>query len=201
MTESRRGRPRSAVVHAAILEAARTLLTENGYAELSMDRVASHAGVGKQTLYRRWPSKAPLVAEAVMAAYRGAGAFDLPDTGDIAADLRAWLHGNASAFAAPENAALVRALAAAAADDPQDGEALYRQLTGPQHDAVKQRLQQGADAGQIRADADLEAVADAVIGTTLYRVLARSTTTRETISRFDGLIDALVVGVQRPRAR
>jgi AcrR family transcriptional regulator len=198
MTESRRGRPRSPVVHAAILDATRTLLAENGYAELSMDRVAAHAGVGKQTLYRRWPSKAPLVAEAVMDAYQQGG-FGLPDTGDISADLRAWLHGSATAGAAEETSALVRALAAAAADDPSDGEALYRQLTGPQHDAVMQRLQQGADAGQIRADADLEAVADAIIGTILYRALAPRPTTGETVGRFDGLIDALIAGVRRTR--
>jgi AcrR family transcriptional regulator len=196
MIESRRGRPRSPVVHAAILDTTRALLIQNGYAEVSMDRVASHAGVGKQTLYRRWPSKAQLVAEAVMEAYREGGAFDMPDTGDVAADLRAWLRGNASALAAPQNAALVRALAAAAADDPHDGEALYRQLTGPQHNTVIQRLQRGVDAGQVRADTDLEAVADAIIGATLYRVLARPATTGETVRHFDGLIDALIDGVR-----
>ena len=79
-----------------------------------------------------------------------------------------------------------------------DGEALYRQLTGPQHDAVMQRLQQGTDAGQIRADADLEAVADALIGSILYRVLARPATTDETLGHLDGLIDALITGVRKP---
>jgi AcrR family transcriptional regulator len=195
MTESRRGRPRSPVVHAAILDATRSLLVQNGYADVSMDRVASHAGVGKQTLYRRWPSKAQLVAEAVMDAYQEGGSFELPDTGDVATDLRDWLHRNANTLAPPENAALVRALAAAAADDPHAGEALYRQLTGPQHDAVIQRLRRGTDAGQIRADADLEAVADALIGTILYRVLARPTT-GEPVGHFDGLIDVLIAGVQ-----
>ena len=194
MTESRRGRPRSPVVHAAILDATRVLLIENGYAEVSMDRVAGHAGVGKQTLYRRWPSKAQLVAEAVMDAHRGG--FELPDTGDVAADLRDWLHEHAGSLAPPQNAALVRALAAAAADDPHDGEALYRQLTGPQHDAVVHRLQQGRDAGQIRGDADLEAVADALIGSILYRVLARPATTGEPAGHFGGLIDALITGMQ-----
>jgi AcrR family transcriptional regulator len=199
MTESRRGRPRSHTVHAAILAATRALLIESGYAALSMDRVANHAGVGKQTIYRRWPSKAPLVAEAILDSYPDG--FDLPDTGDIAADLRSWLHNNAKSLAASENSALVRALAAAAADDPHDGEALYRQLTGPQHQVVIQRLQVGVDAGAVRADADLEAVADAVIGAILYRVVARSSTTDETVGHFDGLVDALVVGLSQPPAR
>jgi hypothetical protein len=124
------------------------------------------------------------------------GSFELPDTGDIAADLRNWLLGYADPDAPPENAALVRALAAAAADDPRDGEALYRQLTGPQHNAVMQRLQQGIAAGQVRVDTDVEALADALIGAILYRVLARPTTAGETARHFDGLIDALITGVQ-----
>lgn len=196
MTESRRGRPRSPLVHATILDATRALLVEKGYADVSMDRVASRAGVGKQTLYRRWPSKAQLVAEAVMDAHQSGGSFALPDTGDVAADLRDWLLQYADAVAPPQNAALVRALAAAAAEDLRDGEALYRQLTGPQHDAVMQRLRLGIDAGQVRADTDVEAVADALIGTILYRVLAHPTTTGDTTRHADGLIDALIAGVR-----
>lgn len=196
MTESRRGRPRSPLVHAAILDATRALLVEKGYADVSMDRVASRAGVGKQTLYRRWPSKAQLVAEAVMDAHQSGGSFALPDTGDVGADLRDWLLRYVDAVAPPQNAALVRALAAAAAEDLRDGEALYRQLTGPQHDAVMHRLRLGIDAGQVRTDADVEAVADALIGTILYRVLARPTTTGDTTQHADGLIDALIAGLR-----
>lgn len=194
MTLSRPGRPRSAEVHDAILDATRALLVESGYAEVSMDRVASRAGVGKQTLYRRWPSKAPLVAEAIIDAYQAGGGQPLPDTGDIAADLKTWLDGHANALAAQENSALLRALAAAAAEDRGDGEALYRQLTGPQYDAVLQRLRSSAEAGEVRADADLAAVADAIIGTVLYRELAKPGVPQRTGS-FDGLVDVLIGGI------
>lgn len=196
MTEMRRGRPRSAVVHDAILESTRALLIESGYAQMSMDRVAGHAGVGKQTVYRRWPSKAPLVAEAVLDAFREGLSPLVPSyTGDVAADLRTWLRGVAQAQASPRNASLIRALAAAAADNPQDGDVLYRELTGPQYDAVVQRLAQGVKVGQIRADADLEAVADALVGATLYRMLAHSAIPDDTSQRFDGLVDALISGL------
>jgi AcrR family transcriptional regulator len=196
MTEPRRGRPRSVAVHDAILDATRALLVEHGYAHVSMDRVASAAGVGKQTLYRRWPSKASLVTEAVMEGYQRGGTFELPDTGDLRADLRAWLHLHAGALATPQNTALVRALAAAAADNPDGSDVLYRQLTGPQQDAVMQRLELAADTDEIRRDADLEAISDALIGTILYRVLARGATPAETRRRFDGLVDALFGGVR-----
>lgn len=193
MTAGRRGRPRSAEAHDAILDATRSILVENGYAEVSMDRVASRAGVGKQTLYRRWSSKAPLVAEAIIDALKAGGGLELPDTGDLAADLKAWLTGHTSALATAQNSALTRALAAAAADDRRDGEALYRQLTGPQRDAVLQRLRNGADAGQIRPDADLAAAADAIIGSILYRELAHPAGSGG--AGFDGLVDVLIGGL------
>lgn len=194
MSQPRRGRPRSAAVHEAILDATRSLLIEAGYRGVSMDKVAANAGVGIQTVYRRWPSKAPLVAEAVMQAYDQAD-FTLPDTGDTVADLRTWMHGSAVLGAAPENVALVRALAAAAAEDLNDRDTLYQQLTGRFHGAVMHRLRTGISSGQIRPDADIEAAADALIGATLYRTLSVTTSMDETVRRYDGLIDALTSGL------
>jgi AcrR family transcriptional regulator len=192
----RRGRPRSQATHDAILNAVREILLTGGYAEVAMDRVASLAGVGKQSLYRRWPSKAPLVAEAVMDAYGQDGSFQLPDTGDIEADLRTWLHEQAAYLASARNVALSRALAVAAADNPVDGDALYSQLAGPHHDALLHRLRAAAQIGNIRQDADLEAVAEAVIGATLYRVLTPVRAVEDTTRQFDGLVDALIVGLR-----
>jgi AcrR family transcriptional regulator len=190
MSDARLGRPRSAVAHDAILSAVRELLVESGYADVSMDRVAARAGVGKQTVYRRWPSKAPLVADAVLDAWPG-GSVALPDNGDVAEDLTVWLDGQGAVLAAPQHAALGRALAAAAADNLDDGDALYRQLTGPQHDAVIARLRIGVQTGQVRADADLAAVADAVIGVILFRMLTEASPVRD----FAGLVDVLVRGM------
>jgi AcrR family transcriptional regulator len=192
----RRGRPRSQETHDAILDAVRDILLSGGYAEVAMDRVASLAGVGKQSLYRRWPSKAPLVAEAVMDAYGQHGPFELPDTGDIQADLRTWLHRQAAYLGSARNVALSRALAVAAADNPLDGDALYSQLAGPHRDALLRRLRAAAKAADIRADADLEAVAEALIGATLYRILTHVRTVEKTTKHFDGLIDVLIRGLR-----
>ena len=159
-----------------------------------MDKVAANAGVGVQTVYRRWPSKGPLVAEAVMQAYAVVD-FTLPDTGDLVGDLRTWMHEYAALSAASENVVLVRALSAAAAEDLRDRDTLYQQLTGRFHDALKDRLQIGISFGQIRADADIEAAADALIGATLYRMLSVTTSVDETIGRYDGLIDTLMSGL------
>lgn len=194
MSQPRRGRPRSAAAHEAILKATRALLIEGGYGAVSIDKVAANAGVGMQTVYRRWPSKGPLVAEAVMQAYTLAD-FTLPDTGDLVDDLRTWMHEYAALSAARENVALVRALAAAAAEDLRDRDTLYQQLTDRFHGALKHRLQIGISLGHVRADADIEAAADALIGATLYRMLSVTTSVDETIGRYDGLIDTLMSGL------
>ncbi|WP_370374991.1 TetR/AcrR family transcriptional regulator [Mycolicibacterium sp. CR10] len=187
------------MTHDAILAAVREILVTGGYAEVSMDRVASIAGVGKQSLYRRWPSKAPLVAEAVMDAYGQQEPLQLPNTGDVAADLRTWLHGQAEHFATEHSVALSRALAVAAADNPLDNEALNTQIAGPHHDALLDRLRGAVKDGDIREDADVEAVAEALIGATLYRILNRIRSVEETTKLFDGLIDALIVGLRVSR--
>lgn len=185
------GRPRDSRLHHAILDAARELLTTRSYAELSMESVAAHARVGKKTLYRRWSSKAPLVAEAVLEAYGGSGSFPVAETGDIRADLQSWLNEHADFLAAPANAALVRALIAAAAARPADGEDLYQQLSAPQLAGLMTRLRQGVRDGQLRADADIDAVAGALIGTLLFRALTQPGGG----ARFDGLLDAILEGV------
>ncbi|NVO14275.1 MAG: TetR/AcrR family transcriptional regulator [Rhodoplanes sp.] len=82
------GARRNPATEAAILEAARGLLAEKGYAGFSIDEVARRAGAGKPTIYRWWPSKADLFI-AVYAADKAA-AIAVPDTGDLADDLVAY---------------------------------------------------------------------------------------------------------------
>ncbi len=197
MSEARGGRPRNAQLHRAILEVTRELLAAGSYAELSMESVAAHAQVGKKTLYRRWPSKAPLVAEAVLDAYGRGGSFDVPESADLRADLRSWLVEHAEFIADPANASLIRALIAAAAASPTDNVALYQQLSAPQHAGLTARLRRAVDGGDLRAEADLDAIANALIGTLLLRVLNRTPPNRQPTTEFDGLLDAILVGVFR----
>lgn len=181
----------------AILVATRDLLAAGSYAELSMEKVAARAHVGKKTLYRRWPSKAPLVADAVLDAYGRGGSFEVPDTGDLRADLRSWLIEHAEFIADPASAALIRALIAAAAASALDNEALYQQLSIPQHAGLVARLRRAAGDGHLQADADLASVANALIGTLLLRVLTGTPTGDPPATEFDGLLDALLDGAAR----
>ncbi len=158
-----------------------------------MESVAVRAQVGKKTLYRRWPSKAALVAAAVLDAYGRGGSFGVPDTGDIRADLQSWLIEHAEFIADLSNAALIRALVAAAASSPSDNNALYERLSAPQHSGLMTRLRDGAASGELRADADLDAVANALIGTLLLEVLTQPSVDEQG-TRFDGLLDAILQG-------
>jgi AcrR family transcriptional regulator len=193
LPNERVGRPRDARLNHAILTATRELLTTGSYTELSMESVATRAGVGKKTLYRRWSSKALLVAEAVLEAYGGSGSFPVAETGDVRADLQSWLDEHADFLAEPPNAALVRALIAAAAARPADGADLYRQLSAPQLAGLTTRLRNAVEAGELRADADVDAVATAIVGTMLFHALTQVGDGAG--RRFDGLVDALLNGV------
>lgn len=192
MPDERGGRPRNAQLDHAILDATRELLAVGSYADLSMESVAARAQVGKKTLYRRWPSKAPLVAEAVLDAYGRGGSFRVPDTRDIRDDLQSWLVEHAEFIAEPSNAALIRALIAAAASNPLDNNALYERLSAPQHIGLMTRLHRATEQGELRADADLDAIANALIGTLLLEVLTSKAIGDAT--RFDGLLDAILKG-------
>lgn len=97
-----RGRPRDPGVDEAILTAAIDLLAESGYARLTMEQVASRAGVGKASLYLRWPNKVALVAEAIQ--HRSGVVPDVPDTGGLRQDMLTFLRALLRTFSASAQA-------------------------------------------------------------------------------------------------
>jgi AcrR family transcriptional regulator len=86
------------------------VLAESGYAGLTMDAVASAAGVGKATIYRRWRTKSDLVADAV--AELSQMSIEAPDTGTLEGDLRVLLHWLVEAVNGPLGAATLSLLSA-----------------------------------------------------------------------------------------
>src|SRR5215510_12979118 len=86
-----RGRPRSEDSHEAVLGAVLEILDKEGYGAVTIEGVARHAGVGKQTIYRWWKSKAELVLEAY--ANHSASKLPMPDKGDVTADLESFFCG------------------------------------------------------------------------------------------------------------
>ena len=83
--ETKRGRPRSGQTNKAILKAAAEIVIASGLAEMTIEGVAERAGVGKASIYRRWPSKGALAFDAVVDAILAAE--PTPDTGSLEGDL------------------------------------------------------------------------------------------------------------------
>lgn len=177
----------------AILDATRELIGEIEYAKLTIEAIAARAGVGKQTIYRWWPSKGAVVFDALLAAAENpdGGGIELPDTGDIAADLTTVLRATAAEFADPEFAAPIRALTTEMLNDA-DLAAVYRErMDEPMRAAKKRRLESARRAGQIHADADLDLIVDMLYGPLTQRWLQRSG------GLDDEFADALVAAVLR----
>lgn len=87
-TRAKPGRPRDPQVDEAIFAATLELLVEEGYAQLTIERIAARAGVGKASLYRRWPDKVSIVLEAVS---RNPERPSAPNTSSLRADMLAYL--------------------------------------------------------------------------------------------------------------
>ena len=158
----------------AILDAARELVSELGYAKVSIEAIAGRAGVGKQTIYRWWPSKGAVIFDSFLALSEGGEGIRLPDTGDIEADLKTVMRATVAEFADPAFEAPIRALNIEIIADP-DLTALYREkLAGPVDEAKKERLRSAQRAGQLAADADLDLVLEVLYAPLYQRWLHRS---------------------------
>nr|WP_246280033.1 TetR/AcrR family transcriptional regulator [Nocardioides daedukensis] len=151
------------------MRAANELLHEKGLDQFSIEGVAARAGVGKQTIYRWWPTRAVLVADALL------DRDDLmptspSQTGDVTADVSAWAGDLAAALGSARGAATLRMLTAAATDNPEISRKLHEKFSGPIQDAALARL---ADApGLTLEPAERRITIDAIIGFIVFRVLA-----------------------------
>ena len=114
ITERRRGPQRSESSRQAILTAAAHLLIEHGYDHLTVEGIATEAHVGKQTIYRWWPSKAAVIADALAEGLLIPEVVIPPDSGDVRADLRVWFLTIFDFLSIPGNETLLRSLVVAA---------------------------------------------------------------------------------------
>ena len=164
-----RGRRRSERSHEAIIAATQQLLVERSYPEGTIEGIAARAGVGKQTIYRWWPSKAALVLEAYLA---GSDAVALPAEGATARDdVRALLGWLIAVLAQPIGGHVVAGLVGDLQHDADLAEGFYRDVVPARREAMLAALERAQARGEIHADADLELAVDALHGAVFYRLL------------------------------
>ncbi|MER8010451.1 TetR/AcrR family transcriptional regulator [Streptomyces sp. NPDC094149] len=144
----------------AIHDAALALVGEVGYPRTTIEAIAARAGVGKQTIYRWWGSKADVLLEAFLdlsarAACEADGEpYVIPDTGDVATDLKAVLRATVDQLTDPRFEVPSRALAAEGLVNEQVGRVFVAELLEPSLRLYVDRLRAAQEAGQVRPELD-----------------------------------------------
>ncbi|MFT3809668.1 MAG: TetR/AcrR family transcriptional regulator [Micropepsaceae bacterium] len=176
---------RTARVSAQIHEAALDLLAEQGFGALSLQALAGRAGVNRSTLYRRWPGRAQLVLEAILA--RLGGEVALADTGSLHGDLTALLRGIAAFLQSRLGRALLEAATAAefGAELAAERQAIWRRRLAD----VMPLFDRALARGEIPSSADSEALLGMAAGALHFRLIVAGEPLDEAwIGRIAGLV-------------
>lgn len=162
------GRPRSLEADRAIIDAIVDLLVDRGYREVTIEAVAARAGVAKTTIYRRWPSKADMVVEAISACKKECLVQDAGCSTDTVACM---LIGMLSTLSCSRVAKVLAGLAVEMAHNEELAVAVREGLLKPNREVVLALLRRGVATKEVRADANLELVADLLVGPIFFRLL------------------------------
>lgn len=181
---------RSARSHQAILQAALALCREHGYAAVTIEGIAARAGVGKQTIYRWWPSKAAVVLDA----------FDdiapeilVPHTDDLTADIRAFLFRVVKALNDPDFGPYIAALIGEAQRDPDVRSKFVERFTTPRRASVMARLESAQQSGELPLSLNPSALLEIIFGALYHRLLLGSGPLDKRYARF--VVDTVLSGI------
>jgi len=169
--DTRAGRPRNQDANEAILRATLRLVSAKGFRAVTMDQIAETAGVGKMTVYRRWPNKAALVMDALLVLIGPQTAF--PQAARALDRLRRQLDLQARFFRS-ESGTLIRSLLAEAQSDEVLAKAFRERWLRPRRDGVIEILKEAIAEGDVRDGLDLEVATDQLYGPIYYRMLLGS---------------------------
>lgn len=159
---------RAARVRSAILSATEELLLEVGYEELTIEQVAARAGVHKTTVYRRWPTKSELFADAARTS--SAENIPIPDSGSLGSDLMLLARSVAAGLDTELDARRARLLVAAAVTSGE----LERDMAGfwsERLDASAVIVERAIERGELPPDTDPNVIIETIIGPIWVRVL------------------------------
>lgn len=191
------GRPRSEQSRHAILASTLRMLQESGFPELSIEAIAADANVGKATIYRWWPTKAALIADAFSNSADQELRF--PDTGSVRADMGQQMRQLARLFRS-KRGRIVAALLAGGQSDPELLDAFRERFLRPRRREAYGTLQRGIDRGEIAEGIDMDLVLDALYGPLYMRFLIRhDTLTDEFVTELCDLVMDSVAPTFPPR--
>jgi AcrR family transcriptional regulator len=185
-----RGRPRDPKTDERIIEAAAELLRQRGFERMTVDEVAAKAGVGKATVYRRWPSKDDLAVAAMERLY--SVEMPQPDTGSIRTDLAESYRAVLAFVGSPQGSAYLKMSIAESVRDERIA-ALYRRATERAESQAREMYVRAMERGEIRTDVDLDCCVQWLGGLIAVRAITnRPLPTLEDVPR---LVDLSIRGI------
>jgi len=186
------GRPRSEQARLAILRSTLKLLGKHGFSDLTIEEVAAHAGVGKATVYRWWPNKAALIADAF--ASSTTRALHFPDTGSVFSDMSQQMRQLVKVFRS-RRGRIVSAILGGGQSDKDLIAAFRERFLLPRRLEAYSTLRRGIRRGELRKDIDMDLLLDSLYGPIYMRFLIRHD--KMTPEFIDHLCE-LVLGGARP---
>jgi AcrR family transcriptional regulator len=187
------GRPRDPHVEAAIVQATLELIDEQGYARLTLEAVAARAGVGKATIYRRWPGKEELAVHAVATVTEIRTPGRLP--GPLREDLVTLLERIQRKHAATMVGRLITRLVG---ESPELMRCYCEQVIEPRRARLLGRLQRAVDEGELRPDLNLEDLNDALLSPVMYGVLVGRSARVQGRAYVERIVDLVLQGAATP---
>jgi AcrR family transcriptional regulator len=164
----RPGRPRRRTTDEAITRAARDLLAERGFPATTIEAIADRAGVGRNTIYRRWSSKEELVADALRELTTD---FERWEGHDLYSLLLTWLRDFAGTFSDPYLSRLLAGVLGELQRNPLFADVYADRVVRPRRQALRDRLAEAQERGELRPDANLDHIADLLGGALVLRLL------------------------------
>ena len=165
------GRPRNPQIDDDVLRATNELLEEVGYLQLTIAAIAERAGTNKPAIYRRWPTKAHLVHEAVFPAPTVPESS--PDEGDLRGDITALVAIGVELLGRPAAQAALPGLIAEMASDPTLRSDVIGRFELRTWGWLQQRIDAAIDAGEVRADVSSANVLELIAGSTFVATAIR----------------------------
>ncbi|BCL35289.1 TetR/AcrR family transcriptional regulator [Nostoc sp. MS1] len=167
------GRPRSTQADQAILQATLDLLAEVGYQSMSIEAIASRAGVGKTTIYRRYNSKEELVADAIESLRED---IQIPDTGSFWGDMDILLDDMSQKIFSHLGRQTLALIISTASNNPQFAQLYWAKYTKPRREAFATILKRAKSRQEIKPDADIDLIINLLSGSLYYALIFQPTT-------------------------
>ena len=192
----RRGRPRRAETSRAIVDATLALLAECGFQATTVDAIAERAGVAKNTIYRRWPSKEELIADALEQLTRPA--VEVSESVGIHEFLREHARDIARILADPQVRRILPDMLGELQRNRAFAVTFADRLLRPRRLSIVEGLRRAIERGELRGDADVELIADLLGGPPFARVLLPVDVPEMTEHDADVLVDTIWNGLASP---